>query len=114
MLVYNSYKSIFLKDVDQGNIDQIILKAFEKKLHRRTSEKEIESWSTSLLFMARVISDPEIPNNTGVSIECQIPQTSKRIDFILSGSDTLNREHVIITVIRKRRNSQDRNRQRNS
>jgi DUF2075 family protein len=106
MLVYNSYKSIFLKDVDQGNIDQIILKAFEKKLHRRTSEKEIESWSTSLLFMARVISDPEIPNNTGVSIECQIPQTSKRIDFILSGSDTLNREHVIIVELKQWKTAQ--------
>ena len=43
MLVYNSNKSAFIKDVDLGNIDQIILTAFEKYLRRGTSEKEIES-----------------------------------------------------------------------
>jgi uncharacterized protein len=101
MLVYNSNKSAFIKDVDLGNIDQIILTAFEKYLHRGTSEKEIESWSTSLLFMARVISDPEIPDDTGVSIECQVPQTNKRIDFILSGSDTSLQEHVIIIELKQ-------------
>ncbi|HLN20918.1 MAG TPA: DUF2075 domain-containing protein [Bacteroidales bacterium] len=106
MLVYNSFKSVFLKDVDLGNIDQIILKAFEKKLHRRTSEKEIESWSSSLLYMARVISDPEIPDNVGVSIECQIPQTSKRIDFILSGSDTFHHEHVVIIELKQWKTSE--------
>ena len=51
--------------------------------------------------MARVISDPEIPDDTGVSIECQIPQTNKRIDFILSGSDTSLQEHVIIIELKQ-------------
>jgi uncharacterized protein len=106
MLVYNSNKSAFIKDVDLGNIDQIILTAFEKYLHRGTSDKEIESWSTSLLFMSRVISDPDIPDDTGVSIECQIPQTNKRIDFILSGSNTSLQEHVIIIELKQWKTSE--------
>ena len=106
MLVYNSNKSAFIKDVDLGNIDQIILTAFEKYLHRGTSEKEIDSWSTSLFFMSRVISDPDIPDDTGVSIECQIPQTNKRIDFILSGSDTSLKEHIIIIELKQWKSSE--------
>jgi hypothetical protein len=106
MLVYNSSKSAFIKDVDLGNIDTIILNAFKKKLHKSTTDKEIDSWSTSLLFMSRVISDPEIPDNVGVSIECQIPQTNKRIDFILSGSDTYNQEHVVIIELKQWKTAQ--------
>jgi len=101
MLVYRSTKQGFQSDVNKGSIDLVIEKAFQEKLHRKTSEKEVASWFNSLLFMSMILNDDEIPGNTGVSIECQIPQTSKRIDFILSGFDENGRDNVIIVELKQ-------------
>ena len=96
MIVYRSTKSRFQQDVDLGQIDLIIEKAFKEKLHRSTSIKEVDSWWHSLHFMSSILNDQEIPHDTGVSIECQIPQTSKRIDFILTGKDANKKDNVVI------------------
>ncbi len=101
MIVYRSDKRHFLQDVDRGEIDQIIEKAFYKKLHRGTSKKEVESWWNSLHFMSRIMEDAEIPLNAGIAIECQIPQTSKRIDFIITGHDEQQKSHVVIVELKQ-------------
>jgi hypothetical protein len=89
MIVYRSTKQQFQSDVDGGRIDQIILKNFQEKLKRTTSIKEVASWWNSLNFMSNVIRDEDIPMDAGIAIECQIPQTSKRIDFIITGLNEL-------------------------
>lgn len=101
MIVYRSTKREFLEQVDGGIIDQVILEKFQQVLHRRTSEKEVESWWNSLAFMSRVIGDEDIPENTGITIECQIPQTSKRIDFIISGTDQAHRAQLVIIELKQ-------------
>lgn len=106
MLVYRSTKIGFQSDVDKGQIDAIIEKAFKDKLHRNTSQKEVESWWNSLHFMYSILNDKDIPDNTGVAIECQIPQTSKRIDFILSGKDSSNKDNVIIVELKQWKSSE--------
>lgn len=101
MIVYRSTKKQFQEHVDSGNIDQIILQNFKDKLHRKTSEKEVDSWWNSLAYMSRVISDEAIPQNTGIAIECQIPQTSKRIDFIISGTNEKDQSQVVIIELKQ-------------
>jgi DUF2075 family protein len=101
MIVYQSTKSVFLENVLSGEIEQIILRKFNEKLHRSTSPKEIEAWRNSLMYMDKVLSDTEIPENTGVTIECQIPQTAKRIDFIITGEDEVRKPHVIIIELKQ-------------
>lgn len=101
MIVYRSTKTDFQKDVDEGRIDQIILNNFQQKLHRSTSKKEIESWWNSLSYMSQVLHDDSIPGNTGIAIECQIPQTSKRIDFIISGKNLLDESQVVIVELKQ-------------
>ncbi len=101
MIVYQDTKTGFRNAVLSGEIENIILDHFVKKLHRRTSGREVESWRNSLLYMDRVLSDDEIPLNAGVTIECQIPQTSKRIDFIVSGEDELHQPHIIIIELKQ-------------
>lgn len=101
MIVYKSTKQGFQKDVDKGEIDSIIQRSFNEKLHRKVSTKESESWWNSLNFMSNILNDDAIPFNTGVAIECQIPQTSKRIDFIISGLDNSNKENVIIVELKQ-------------
>jgi len=106
VIVYRSNKTGFQNDVDLGHIDLIIHNAFKEKLHRSTSEKEVESWWNSLRFMSSILNDKEIPDNTGVAIECQIPQTSKRIDFILTGKDADKKDNVVIVELKQWKSSE--------
>lgn len=101
MIVYNKTKSEFQLDIMQGEIDVIIGRAFKEKLNRNIYSKEADSWWNSLQFMNTIISDNEIPNDAGITIECQIPQTSKRIDFIISGRDENNHENVVIVELKQ-------------
>ena len=101
MIVYRSTKDGFTSDVDGGNIDAIILENFKAKLKHSTSHREVQSWWNSLNYMARVLGDDHIPGDAGVAIECQIPLTSKRIDFILSGTDAAQQPQVVIVELKQ-------------
>ena len=90
MIVFQSTKAAFQDHVLSGEIEHIILRNFRDKLRQNTSAKEVESWRNSLLYMDKVLSDPELPADIGISIECQIPQTAKRIDFIITGEVSTN------------------------
>jgi DUF2075 family protein len=48
-----------------------------------------------------ILDDKEIPDNAGVAIEFNIPTTSKRIDFILSGRDNKRKDSVIIIELKQ-------------
>jgi DUF2075 family protein len=106
MIVYQKTKKGFEDDIISGDIENIILKLYENKLHRSTGKKEQASWRHSLHYMNTVLSDPEIPYNTGVTIELQIPQTSKRIDFIISGKNENNKDHVVIVELKQWQSSE--------
>lgn len=101
MLVYNSTKEKFLNDVLTNDIENIILNSFKEKLKRTVSASEVQSWKNSMSYMDRVLSDNDIPKDSGVAIEFQIPQTSKRVDFILTGKDESNNDQVIIIELKQ-------------
>lgn len=106
MIVYQKTKKGFEDDIISGDIENIILKLYENRLHRSTGKKEQDSWRNSLHYMNTVLSDPEIQHNTGVTIELQIPQTSNRIDFIISGKNENNKDHLIIIELKQWTSSQ--------
>lgn len=51
--------------------------------------------------MYKVLIDPEIPENAGIAIEYNIPQTSKRVDFIISGYDSSKQPNMIIVELKQ-------------
>jgi DUF2075 family protein len=101
MIVYSATKEEFLTDVDQNRIDSILLANFKAKLGRTTSASEIKSWRNSLPYMATILRDEDIHPKVGVSIECQIPQTANRIDFIVSGQDKKGADHAVIVELKQ-------------
>lgn len=100
MLVYEGVKSSFINDV---NLNLIVNKIYEKyqKYFGRTSDSQLNSWKNSMQYMRGVLDDNEIPDNAGVAIEFNIPTTSKRIDFILSGRDRNKKDSVIIIELKQ-------------
>ncbi|MEI6553297.1 MAG: DUF2075 domain-containing protein, partial [bacterium] len=51
--------------------------------------------------MERVLSDSQIPDDVGIAIEYHIPQSSKRVDFIITGSDSKNNESAILIELKQ-------------
>jgi DUF2075 family protein len=101
MIVYHSTKEAFIEDVFLNNIENIILKAFKDKLNQSTSKNEVASWKSSLMYMNNVLNDSSIPADCGVAIEYRIPQTSKRVDFILTGHDADKKDYAIIVELKQ-------------
>lgn len=106
MIVYSSTKAQFKEDVMTNDIGTIIYDAYRAATGRSTSKPEIDSWINSLQFMDRVLNDEEIPHDAGVAIEYHLPQSSKRIDFILTGKDDDQRESAILIELKQWQHAQ--------
>lgn len=85
MLVYTATKREFIRHVESSEIADRILAALRQRGHGGVSPREIRSWQNSLQYMRHVLDDGIIPEDAGVALEFKIPQTSKRIDFIVTG-----------------------------
>ncbi|MFA6429094.1 MAG: DUF2075 domain-containing protein [Patescibacteria group bacterium] len=101
MIIYQSSKEAFIEEV-QGNVfDQIIIDFYFKATGRMVGRSEQDSWKKSMRYMRDVLRDTAIPADAGVSIEYQIPQTSKRIDFILTGQDASGIDHALLIELKQ-------------
>ena len=101
MLVYLENKSTFNEDILGNVIEEKILSLVEEKLGHSVGENEVRSWKNSLGYMDRVLNDDAIPEDSGVAIEYNIPQTSKRIDFIITGKTTLKHSAAVIIELKQ-------------
>ncbi len=101
MIVYSANKTQFLDDVLTNDIENIVLKNVKRKLNRGVGVAEIRSWASSLVYMDRIMQDNNIPDDCGIAIEYQIPQTGKRIDFIISGQNENNNDAVILIELKQ-------------
>lgn len=101
MIVYQSTKAAFLDNTFKHDIEDVILDAYRKRTGRRVSPAEIRSWKSSLVEMAKVLNDDIIPEDCGVAIEYGIPQTSKRIDVLVSGLDADGRGNLMIVELKQ-------------
>ena len=101
MIVYSSNKKGFLSDVLAGNVEQQILTSFVREMGHTTGKREVNSWRNSMPYMSNVINDSEIPDDAGIAIEYKIPQTSKRIDFIITGANSENRKIAVIVELKQ-------------
>lgn len=101
MIVYSANKTQFLNDVLTNDIEGIVLKNVKQKLNRGVGIAEIKSWAASLVYMDRIMQDQEIPEDCGIAIEYQIPQTGKRIDFIISGQDKNNKDSILLVELKQ-------------
>lgn len=101
MIVYKSNKESFSADVASGVMEEIIEEQYVATLKQRVSPNEKRSWQNSMVYMNLVLADRDIPEDAGITIEMQIPQTSKRIDFIISGRDHSLSDHAVIVELKQ-------------
>jgi uncharacterized protein len=101
MLVYSSTKNRFSEDVFGNRIETCIYDAFKFRLGRSTTRSEISAWANSMIYMNNILHTSNVPDDAGVAIEYQIPQTCKRIDFILTGQDERRRDTAVIVELKQ-------------
>lgn len=101
MIVYSANKHLFVQDVRTGVIATKILDLLRKKGLNGGQEREFESWHNSMKFMRDIVDDSEIDDEVQIAIEYNIPQTSKRVDFILIGADARQKENIVIVELKQ-------------
>lgn len=94
MLIYEGIKTDFMRSIESETIAYEIEQKILNSMHRHTSMNEFRAWKNSLDAMYKVLNDKDIPDNTGIAIEYNIPQTSKRVDFLISGYDEDDKENI--------------------
>ncbi len=101
MIVYDGIKSDFLKSCENDTIAIQIEENVLEKLGKKTPKAEFRSWENSLNYMYKVLNDDDIPNDSGVAIEFNIPQTSKRVDFMISGYGNDDKPGMVIVELKQ-------------
>ncbi len=99
MIIYESTKEQFVGDVVNELLVDRLYSSYQQKIGR-TSKAEIRSWENSLQKMSNVMQDDEIPKDAAVAIEFNIPNTSKRVDFLIAGNDGAQ-DHVVIVELKQ-------------
>lgn len=101
MIVYSGPLSKFFVDVDNGIISDMVLKEFKERNISHGNYSEVRSWDNSLLHMKNVLDIPDFSKDIHVAIEYQIPATSKRVDFIISGKNESNEDNIVIVELKQ-------------
>ncbi len=101
MIVYQGTKTQFLADHDDHNIEDVIATRFLQRTGRYAPQTEMRAWKASLGEMAKILRDKDIAEDIGVGVEFGIPQTSKRIDFILSGQSEEGTPRLVIVELKQ-------------
>ncbi|MGL4949992.1 MAG: hypothetical protein ACRC5M_06390, partial [Anaeroplasmataceae bacterium] len=101
MIIYSNTKLGFKNDVENNYIADIISNAFKSKNFSHNNESEYRSWANSLLYMNNVLNDNEISDDVKIAIEYQIPLTSKRVDFLIAGTDLESNNNVVVVELKQ-------------
>ena len=101
MIIYQATKSAFLHHALRDDIEEVVGSHYRAATGHGVGPSEVQAWRHSLLEMAKVLQDEEIPSDAGVAIEYQLPQTSKRIDFVISGEDADSQSKIIIVELKQ-------------
>lgn len=101
MIIYNGTKAQFASDVIRDVLADKLDASIQEKLHRKTGQSERHSWINSSQYMYKILSDSQIPDDAGIALEYNIPQTAKRIDYLVSGYDGRAQENVVIIELKQ-------------
>ncbi len=101
MIIYSGTYNEFHQHCLMGDIADILENTLRNYHVSGGTLQEYHAWQNSLSAMDNVLELGNIPEDIHISIEFQIPLTSKRIDFLISGFDDKNKSNVIIVELKQ-------------
>jgi DUF2075 family protein len=100
MIIYAASKREFIGDVLKNRIELKIKEQYEHKLGK-ANIREFRAWQNSLQYMNNILIQSNAPDDSQVAIEYQVPNTSKRVDFIIAGLDEKEEDSIIIVELKQ-------------
>ncbi|MDD5936048.1 MAG: DUF2075 domain-containing protein [Clostridiales bacterium] len=101
MILYRNNTADFIDEVERNIIGEQIASAYLKGMGRRASDGERRAWNNSMRFMETIVRKSNIPDDCGILIEYNIPSTSKRVDFVITGQDQDNSSNFLIIELKQ-------------
>ena len=105
VIIFSCLKKEFDWYVSKGEISNKVYDAFKEKMGKRKTLNQIKSWANSLPFMASILTD--LPDDVRIAIEYNIPLTSKRVDFVVSGYNKEQKPVLILLELKQWQNASD-------
>ncbi|WP_336517011.1 DUF2075 domain-containing protein [Pollutibacter soli] len=102
MIVYKNTAKGFITDVETNKISSRIKESVINAFGwNKIKANEEASWTNSMQFMGNVIRRAAIADDCGVLIEYNLPSTSLRVDFIVTGHDETGKPSFIIIELKQ-------------
>lgn len=101
MIIYQGNIGTFNQDVFNGVIANKLEELFIKFNIGQESRGEYRAWNNSLEAMSNLLLNANVNRELGVAIEYQIPLTSKRVDFLISGLDENEKETIVAVELKQ-------------
>ena len=101
MIIYKNSVAKFHEDVFKGVIANKLEELFLLYNIGKESQGEYRSWNNSLEVVSSTLKYSQVNDDLNVAIEYQIPLTSKRVDFLISGLDENDRETVVAIELKQ-------------
>ena len=101
MIIYSNSNLAFRQDVESNHIADIIEAGFIEKIGHRESPAEKTAWRNSMQYMERILRNSQIAEDCGVLIEYTIPNTSSRVDFIVTGHNEEHEKHYVLVELKQ-------------
>ena len=100
MIVYDNVKSGFIEDLRKDILVAKIEENYREKIGGvKTGEKT--AWENSLKRIVKIINNKDIPEDAGVAVEYKVPETDRRIDFMISGYSEEGKGVIIIIELKQ-------------
>ncbi|MBQ8306081.1 MAG: DUF2075 domain-containing protein [Blautia sp.] len=101
MIIYSNTNLAFRQDVESNHIADIIEERFIERIGHREAPSEKTAWRNSMQYMERVLRNSGVGDDCGVLIEYTIPNTSKRVDFIVTGRNEKQEKKYVLVELKQ-------------
>ena len=101
MIIYKNTVENFNRDVFNGLIANKLESLFLMLNIGRECQGEYRSWNNSLEVVSSTLQHAGVNPDIKVAVEYQIPLTSKRVDFLISGLDKDNNDTVLTIELKQ-------------
>lgn len=101
MIIYQGTVAQFNNDVFKGVIADKLEKLFIEHGICKESQAEYRSWNNSLEVVSGVLEHASINPHVHVAVEYQIPLTSRRVDFLIGGLNSDNKETIVAVELKQ-------------
>jgi len=100
MRLYAGSSGQFVEDTVLNQVAGKLKNAFFGHYRYNPPQAEINSWKNSLRAMALVLQHGDLLDH-GVLLEYQLPLTSRRLDFMVTGKEQCNADNAVIVELKQ-------------